>query len=394
MATQVLVPVLGEAIGEARVAAWLRQPGDPVRRGDELAELETDKAVLMLECPADGVLIETLVAVGDMVTTGQLLAHVGKPGEQARAAAVTAASSAPPDRTDRSHRSDAASTSPAAEAGPTRQRISPAARRMARQHGVELAQLAPGKPGARITTQDVARLRESGASAPGTGVRLPHRRVALGDAQRTMAARMAQSARDIPQFSVSMEVDATRLLCVKQDLADGGAAASMTALLIQLAARALLKHPLLNARFDGDVVVVYETANMGVAVASPQGLVVPVIHGVQDLSLAEIAGQLENLAQVARTGRLTLAQVSDGTFTLTNLGMYGVSQFVPLVNPPQAAILGVGAAQPAVLPTAAGTHHIQRMTLTVTADHRVVDGAAVALFLGDLRRAIEEPTII
>ena len=264
---------------------------------------------------------------------------------------------------------------------------------MARQLGIDVAGLTAGKPGARITTHDVTRLSEAGAGERAGSGRLPQRRVLLSEIQRVMGARMAQSAREIPQFSVAIEVDATRLLQVKQDLAGGEIAASFTALLIYLAARVLRQHPLLNARFDDDGVIVYETVNMGVAVASPQGLVVPVLHGAEKWGLAALARQLEGLTQTARNGRLSLAQVSDGTFTLSNLGMYGISHFVPLVNPPQVAILGVAGAQPVVLPTAAGTRHIQRMNLTVSADHRVVDGAAVASFLSDLRREIEEAVI-
>jgi pyruvate dehydrogenase E2 component (dihydrolipoamide acetyltransferase) len=389
MATQVLVPVMGEAIGEARLVTWLKRVGDPVRRGDELAELETDKAVLMLECPADGVLLEILAAEGVMVTTGQLLAQVGRLGEHAPASAAPAES---PDASAVEVAAAKVDSSPPAAAG-ERQRISPAARRLARQLGIDAAGLSAPQPGARITTHDVTRLAEASAGGRAGSGRLPQRRVLLNEIQRVMASRMAQSAREIPQFSVAIEVDATRLLQVKQELAGGEAAISFTALLVHLAARVLRQHPLLNARFDGDGVIVFETVNMGVAVASPQGLVVPVLHGVEKSGLAVLGRQLASLAQSARNGRLSLEQVSDGTFTLSNLGMYGVSQFVPLVNPPQVAILGVAGTQPVVLPAAAGTRHIQRMILTVSADHRVVDGAAAASFLHDLRHEIEAAII-
>lgn len=392
MATQVLVPIMGEAIGEAKLVAWLKLVGDAVRRGDELAELETDKASLMIECPSDGVLLEIHVPAGEMVSAGQTLALVGRPDEKV---ADTRKLSASPGRGP-APEAPAASTdaAPPQDMGRERRRISPAARRMARELDVNPDRLSPSRPGGRITTRDVTRLLESGRAAAGAASQLPQRRVPCNETQRAMAVRMAQSAREIPQFSVSMEADASRLLRVKEELSGEDASVSVTALLIYQTARALLKHPLLNARFDGDAFILYETVNMGVAVASPQGLVVPVIHGAEKLGIGEIARRLADLAQTGRNARLALAQVSDGTFTLTNLGMYGVSQFVPLVNPPQAAILGIGAAQPAVQPAADGTRHIQRMTLTVSADHRIVDGAAVALFLSDLRRAIEEPAIV
>jgi len=391
MATQVLVTVMGEAIGEARLATWLKQVGEPVRRGDELAELETDKAVLMLECPADGVLLEIVVEAGVMVTTGQLLAQVGRPGEATaglRAAAASparvAADPVPPPQGDALLASDEAWD---------RLRISPAARRMLRGRDVDLAALSAAKPGARITTEDVARWLAANAAQPGGNDRLPQRRILLSETQRVMALRMAQSAREIPQFAVTMEADATRLLQVKQDLASAEGAPSLTMLLVYLAARVLQQHPSLNARYDDDAVILFETVNMGVAVNSPQGLVVPVIRGAERLGLVDLARRFDELIERARSGRLSLEQVSSGTFTLSNLGMYGVSQFVPLVNPPQAAILGVGGIQPLLVPVATGTQLIQRILLTVSADHRVVDGVAVAAFLNDLRRALEAPDI-
>jgi pyruvate dehydrogenase E2 component (dihydrolipoamide acetyltransferase) len=393
MATQVLVPVMGEAIGEARLAAWLKHVGDPVRRGDELAELETDKAVLMLECPADGVLLEILVAEGAMVTTGQMLAHVGRAGELVQPApaehvpdpAPDPAPDSVPARGRGSTESNGAGAVPA-PAG-ERVRISPAARRMARDLGLDVSALNARLPGARITTRDVERLAAGAAAGS-----VPQRRVLFNEVQRVMATRMTQSVREIPQFSVAIETDATRLLQVKQDLSPKEAV-SMTALLIYLAARVLRRHPMLNARFDGDGVVMFETVNMGVAVASPQGLVVPVLPGAEQLELATVARRLRDLVETAQRGRLALAQISGGTFTLSNLGMYGISQFVPLVNPPQAAILGVGGIQPAVLPTAGGTRYVQRLSITVSADHRVVDGAAAAFFLQDLQHAVEEAVV-
>ena len=350
MATQVLVPVMGEAIGEARLAAWLKHAGDPVCRGDELAELETDKAVLMLECPADGVLLEILVDEGAMVTTGQMLAHVGRAGELVQPALAEHVPDPAPDSVPERGRETKESNGAGAVPAPAgeRVRISPAARRMARDLGIDVSALSARLPGARITTRDVERLAAGAAAGS-----VPQRRVLLNEVQRVMATRMAQSVREIPQFSVAIEADATRLLQVKQDLS-GKEAVSVTSLLIYLAARVLRRHPMLNARFDGDGVVLFETVNMGVAVASPQGLVVPVLPGAEQLELATVARRLRDLVEAAQRGRLALAQISGGTFTLSNLGMYGISQFVPLVNPPQAAILGVGGIQPAVLPAAGG----------------------------------------
>jgi len=209
-----------------------------------------------------------------------------------------------------------------------------------------------------------------------------------------MAERMLASARLIPQFSASIEVDASQLLGRREQFRRKaeveGDAVTLTALLAYLVVRALRQHPLLNARFDGDSIVVYDTFNIGVAVTTPQGLMVPVLHRLEAMSVTEIARRLTEVAIAAREGRLTPGDVADGTFTLSNLGMFGVNQFVPLVNPPQSAILGVGAARATVVPGLnEAVRAAQRMNLTVSADHRVLDGETVAQFLQTLREIVE-----
>jgi pyruvate dehydrogenase E2 component (dihydrolipoamide acetyltransferase) len=220
---------------------------------------------------------------------------------------------------------------------------------------------------------------------------LPFQRIELSRIRKAVAERMLESARQIPQFSVSSDADVSRLLSARRELAAQGINASLTALLVQLTARVLLQHPLLNARFAGDAILAYETVNMAVAAATPAGLVAPVIRAAEVLPLPEIARQLSELVQAARENRLSLSQVSEATFTLSNLGMHGVQQFVPLVNPPQSAILGVGAARQAVqLTPSGGIQAVWLMTLTVSADHRVLDGESAARFLAALCKEIEQ----
>jgi pyruvate dehydrogenase E2 component (dihydrolipoamide acetyltransferase) len=214
----------------------------------------------------------------------------------------------------------------------------------------------------------------------------------LNTIRRALAAQMSESARSIPQFSASCEADAGRLLASRQELQTHGMQASITVLLTQLTARALMEHPLLNARYDQDELIIYKTVNLAVAVAGEHGLTAPVIRHAEQRSLAELTAVLQELAAAARRGRLSLEQVSGATFTLSNLGMTGVSQFVPLVNPPQSAILGVGAIRPAILPTPqGGIEPAHLLTLTVSADHRVLDGAEAAAFLNTLKQSIETP---
>ena len=461
MDTNLVVPILGEAVSEAVLLRWNKAAGERVERGEEIAELETDKAVLSIECPARGVLAEIKVEVGTVVYPGDVLAVIARPGpssviantppviasaakqspSQPETASVIA--SAPPVIASAAKQSPSQpeTASPARSDTFPRRRISPAARNMARALGIDLDALSPARPGARITTVDVQRHAAAAAeerfdklsapasskpglsspepgeerfdtlSAPATGrpslsrpepgemrfdtPGVPSHRIQLTRVQKLAAARMIASARDIPQFSVSVDAEAGRLLKARQELAGLGLKASLTAMLIYLTARALADHPLLNAQYDQDEVIIYEQVNLGVAVSAPGGLAVPVIHRAGERTLGETAAELESVAQAARDSRLSPDQVSGATFTLSNLGMYGVREFVPLVNPPQAAILGVGAARPAALPTPDwGLRAAQLITLTVSADHRVLDGEAVARFLDTLRQRIENPDFI
>jgi pyruvate dehydrogenase E2 component (dihydrolipoamide acetyltransferase) len=428
MPIQIIVPTLGEAVSEATLVDWSKNEGESVRRGDEIAELETEKANLSLECPANGILLSILVHPGDVVKPGQVLALVGEPGE--------GVSASPPweQPGELSPPSTPAQTDEGGEAAYERaERVSPAARRLARKLGIDLFKVTPSKPGARITSEDVDRFAVQGSGSGGRPA-LPFHRVELSRIQKAVAARMMESASQIPQFSVSMDADATRLIEVKHELASQNIQASFSALLIYLTARALRDHPLLNARFERDSVLVYEAVNMAVAVATEGGLLAPVLHGVEKLSLPDIIQQLAELLPAARENRLSLEQVSGATFTLSNLGTHGVRQFVPLVYPPQSAILGVGAAHQVVsfagskaraadVRRIGGTATFARwestayddsapanidyfdrrtsptqdqgievrwiMTLTVSADHRVLDGEAAALFLASLCKKIE-----
>ena len=386
MATEIVLPVLGEAIGEAVLVRWYKRAGEAVRRGEEIAELETDKATLGLECPEDGVLLALMVEEGASVHIGELLAVVGQEGEvyggrekAVEAGEVDAALSA------------AAPASPFEE---TEQRISPAARKRAGELGVDIRQVTPSAPGARITSEDVERY--AGVKmAEGAWTELPpFHIVELNEVRRITARRMSESVRTIPQFSVSVESDAGSLMRTLEEVrtkgGEGIPRVSLTALWVYLVGQVLPRHPLANARFDGERVLLFETVNLAVAVATPRGLVAPVIHAAERLTLSEAARQLEEAAGRAREGKLTPGDVSGATFTLSNLGMFGVGSFVPLVNPPQSAILGVGMVRTASLGLLEGeTRPVQTVTLTLAADHRVMDGADAARFLGDLKSAIE-----
>jgi pyruvate dehydrogenase E2 component (dihydrolipoamide acetyltransferase) len=390
MATEIILPFMGEAITEATLASWLKQVGHEVKRGEVLAEVETDKAVMPLECPVNGVLLAVLVEKGSKATRGQLLAVVGQPGEKWQGRQEVEAERVPPE-IKRPVDSEALGQIEATE----RRRVSPSARRMAQQLGVNIDEVQPEVPGARVITEDVERYAATIKAREQMAPARPSHRVTLSSVRKIVAERMTESARSIPQFSITTEANASRMLAVQQELSrqveQAGVHVSLTALLVYLTARALARHPLLNAQFDGDGIIVYDTLNIAVAVATPSGLTAPVLHGAENLSVLDIARRLTKVSAAARDGRLSLADVVDATFTISNLGMFGVTQFIPLVNPPQAAILGVGTARPAILPSAEEKiRQVQLMSLTVSADHRVLDGEEVARFLATLGNEIKK----
>lgn len=298
----------------------------------------------------------------------------------------------------------------------------PAARRLAHELGVELTQVSGSGPGGRIQSSDVERAaaaqRETGmqratppvpapqaipavaADKPRTpGAPAVRRTVPLVGMRRTIAQRLTQSVREAPQFTVSVDINMTRALALVEDwraaAQDGQPKVTLTALLVKVCAWALLRHPALNAGLENDVIVEWSDVNIGVAVAMGDGLIVPVIHAADKLSLLEIATRLNDITARGRAGQLQLADVQGGTFTLSNLGMFAVDRFTAIVNPPQAAILAVGrAAKRLIVDERDQTVVAPVATFTVSADHRVVDGAQVGRFLSDLQRGLERPGLL
>jgi len=382
MPTQVIIPVLGEAIAEAQLVTWLKEPGQLVQRGDELAELETDKATLTVECPANGVLLSIFASPGEKVFPGQVIAAVGQPGEQIDIPSSTNLSIS---KQTVETRSDPIEM----HVGGRSQRVSPAARQLAKEMNIDLDLVAAAAPGARITSEDVHHYLVE-VKREKTDINLPQfHRQELTIAGRALADKMVESASKIPQFSVSMDVNVDHLLAYKANFQEQGQDVSVTSVLIYVISRVMHRHPFINSRFDNNGILIFETVNIAVAVATSQGLVAPVLFAVEKLDLVEISGQLDKLIQSARENRLRLDQITSGTFTISNLGMYGVNQFVPLVYPPQAAILGIGGIRKMTLPTGQEINNNHFMSITVSADHRILDGVYVAQFLADIRDTLE-----
>ncbi len=382
MATEVRLPHLGESIDSAVVVAWHKRVGEAVKRGDELADLETDKATLPLEAPKNGVLLAIVAAEGETVSIGDLLSVIGREGESWRPE-----SEAPGENAGVISTVNSTVSIPVADkASPSKFKISPVARRKAKELGLDLAAVRPAD-GIKISGADVeAHARQTGRTGNATG----RRRVELSRSKRLTGQRMLDSAQNVPQFALTIDADIRNLLKFREWAKSAGNNVSLTALLIHAAARTLRDHPLLNASFEHDGITVFEAINIGVATAAADGLRVPVIHEANKLSLTALNSKLGELAEKGRANRLSPAEISGGTFTVSNLGMTGVSHFTPLVNPPQSAILGVATPRSLIIPGAdGGTELAQMMALTVACDHRVLDGVEAAAFLGALKNAVE-----
>ncbi|MDR7492422.1 MAG: dihydrolipoamide acetyltransferase family protein [Armatimonadota bacterium] len=374
MPTVVIMPALGLAQDTGKVLRWLRAEGETVTRGEPLVEVETDKVTVEVEAPASGVLAGVRARPGDVVPVGHPVAVILAPGEPLPAD-VTAVATPGPLRAAEPPSSPPPAPGPPAEppAGPGRIAASPLARRLARELGVDLSALRGSGPAGEITAEDVR------AAAAGSA----------GRVWQVMVERLTRSWTTAPHFYLRRDVSAHGLVARRRRLRDTVPELTYTDLLVQQTAAALRQHPRLLARWEEGRLVASGRIHIGLAVAIPDGLVVPVLHDADALSLAEIARRRADLITRAQAGRLRPEDLRDGTFTISNLGMFDVDAFYPILNPPQAAILGVGRiadrvvavdGRPAVRPV---------LSLTLSCDHRVIDGAGAARFLDTLARALE-----
>ena len=380
MAISVVMPALELAQETGKVLVWIKKEGDNVAKGEPLLEIETDKVSFELEAQADGILAGIRSREGDVVPVGQIIAWLVAPGEQPPAESETAsrgmAEQARP-MTAASAPSVAAPTaSPrTASGGP---RISPKARRIAEEKGVDITKIRGTGPDGQITGDDVLKAAEAPAPAE-----------SLSTIARLMAERTTQSWTTVPHFFLARDVDASALNAAREQL--GRDKFTHTDFLIALVARTLLNHPKMNASWTGSGIRLNPDVNISLAIAVPEGVVGAVIPHAATVAIADIATQRKDLAERAKSGRLRPTDIAGGTFTLSNLGMFGIDAFSAIITPPQAAVLAVGRitdrvvavhGQPAVRPI---------MTITLSSDHRVVDGAQAAAFLNDLAAALEKP---
>jgi pyruvate dehydrogenase E2 component (dihydrolipoamide acetyltransferase) len=427
MAVEVKLPRLGQGMEAGTIVRWLKSEGDQVAKGDPLYELDTDKVTQEVEAEADGVLLKILVSEGE-VDVGTTVGVIGAEGEEVSVQAP--APEAPPEAdrresatpsTEEVSPGDASSPQALAQSGDRaeketprddksqgvketaedrseapsvqeggRVKASPLARRIARERGIDLATLRGTGPDGRIVAEDVE--RAAAPAAPGAQPEVERRD--LTSVRRTIARRLTE-AWQVPVFHLQASADMTRanaLLALLRER-DPEVRITVTDLLTKACASALMRHKEVNAQYTDDAILLFSTANIGIAVATPQGLIVPVIRSAEQLTLAQIAAARADLVGRAREGKLRREDLDDGTFTISNLGMYRVERFTAVLNPPQAAVVAVGAIEDRVIPLEGELAVRPTTTFVGTFDHRAVDGAPAAEFLQTLKDLLEEPAL-
>jgi pyruvate dehydrogenase E2 component (dihydrolipoamide acetyltransferase) len=430
MATEITLPRLGQGMESGVIVRWLKQEGDSVAKGEPLYELDTDKVTQEVEAEVDGVLQKIVVAEGE-VEVGSTIAVIEAggadgepasgaestpeagdgaasegPGEEAAEAdapAATPVEEAPPGA-DAGGSSEAVSPPPSPETARAdgRFKASPLARRIARERGVDLASVSGTGPEGRILAEDVERAPVGEAPAPGPAAEVPPAPagevevVQLTSVRKTIARRLSE-AWTAPVFQLGVSADMTEVLALRESLVDrlaeGDAKPTVNDVIVKLAAAALVRHRAVNATFTGDEIQRHPAAHVGIAVAAPQGLVVPVVRDADRRTVQEIARARADLVGRARDNKLKLPDLEGGTFTISNLGMFGVEQFTAVLNPPQVAILAVGSVKdvPVVRDGSVGVAPIVHLMLTC--DHRAIDGADGATFLQTLVAYVERPAL-
>jgi len=415
VATEIKLPRLGQGMESGTIVKWLKSEGEQVEKGEPLYELDTDKVTQEVEADASGVLLKIAVEEGE-VPVGRTIAVIGEQGEEAEIAespdgdsARAQAEDAPEEEGSRAPAREAEREEGRRRAAETQQgngtssasaegrlKASPLARRIARERGVDLAQLRGTGPDGRIVAEDVERAEKEQAAAPAVATSAPGEVEVrqLSSVRRTIARRLTE-AWQAPVFQLTVTIDMKQPLAVVERLRElhPEQRPTVTDLLTRVTAAALMRHRDVNAHYVDDEIRVYPTANVGIAVAAPQGLVVPVIRSAERLTIAEIARARADVVGRARDNKLRREDLEEGTFTISNLGMFGIEQFIAVLNPPQVAILAVGSTEDRVVVRDGAFTAVPTLTATLTCDHRAVDGAAGAQFLQTLKALLEQPAL-
>jgi pyruvate dehydrogenase E2 component (dihydrolipoamide acetyltransferase) len=416
MATRIVMSKLSPTMEEGRVLQWLKQEGDQVEAGDVVVEVETDKANMEVEALGSGTLRKILIPQDATVPTGTLLGVIASDDEDISGLLSAAAPTAPATTAtatatateaqqagvpvDRPVTVAVADDEPESAEDRRRVKASPLARRMASERGLALQNIRGSGPGGRIIKRDVETAAQTSAAALASGpvelgVEVPYERIELSQIRKAIARNLAQSLGPIPHFYLTVEIDMDRTLQMRADLnrslEDRGIKIGVNEILLKTAAQALAEHPAVNASFAGDHIRRFRRADIGIAVAVPDGLITPVLRDAGSKGLLQIAEDMSDLIARGRDKKLAPEEYQNATFTISNLGMYGIDEFTAVINPPGATILAVGATQEKPVVVDGAIEVRSRMRVTLSCDHRVVDGATGAEFLATFKSILENP---
>lgn len=413
MATEIIIPKVDMVMESATFVEWLKSEGEQVEKGEPLFVIMTDKASIEVESPASGILAGIRARPNDVLPVTEAIGYILAPGERLPLATETP-SAAPEIHAEPSGEAQGAESQPMPDHGAEtgKVRATPVARRVAADLGVDLAQVPGSGPRGRVHKEDVVRYARRQADAgqkplaePAArpAIALPQARrrqtVPLTGARRVIAARMSQSAFTAPHFALSLSADMTEILNLRERLMgpiqrQTGQRLSLTAILARVVAAVLPKHPYLNASLDGDNIILWDDVHLGIATSVEGYLIVPVLREAQSKDLARVVAELADLVERARTRRLAPSEMTGSTFTISNLGMFGIESFTAIINPPEAAILAVGRVVDTVVRVGGAFVTRPMMNLTLSADHRIVDGVAGAQFLADVKATLENPFLL
>ncbi len=395
MSTDVFMPALGFDMTEGLLARWLKNEGDPVEKGQAIAEIETEKATVEIEAAAAGILARIIVRAGETVPVGTLIGVLAEAGEEV--AAVSAPPPSPPSSPPPTPVSEAGEGAAPSEA---RVKASPVARKMAEEAGLDLSRIKGTGPGGRVVERDVQAAIAAGSAPAPPGVPAapaPGATVPLNRMRKTIARRMTESKAAAPHFYITVEInmdDAMKMREQLNALAPEEERISVNDLVVAAAARTLARFPVLNASYREDNLEMHPRVDIGIAVALEDGLIPPVLRDADKKSLKRIAAESRALAERARTNKLRSDDLGGGTFTVSNLGMFDVDEFIAIINPPEAAILAVGAVTRRPVAAAGEVRIAPLMKTTLSVDHRVADGAQAGRFMQEFKKLLENPVTL
>jgi pyruvate dehydrogenase E2 component (dihydrolipoamide acetyltransferase) len=391
MPTDVFMPSLGFDMTEGKLARWLKQEGDRIQKGEAIAEIETEKATVEIEADASGVLAKIIVQAGQTVPVGTVIGVIAEAGEKLEAAPAAPAPPSPPAPPP----PVTAETGEKAAPPEARVKASPVARRMAEEAGIDLRRIQGTGPGGRIMERDVQSAIEARPQPPAPAAETaPAAPAPLSRMRQAIARRMTESKRTAPHFYVTVEIHMDEAMKLREQLnrlAPDAEKISVNDLVVAAAARTLNRFPAMNASYRDDRIETHPRVNIGIAVALEEGLIPPVLHDADKKTLRTIAVESKALGERARANRLRSDDLGSGTFTVSNLGMFDVDEFIAIINPPEAAILAVGAVTPRPAAIGGEVRIASMMKATLSVDHRVSDGATAARYMQELKKLLENP---